>query len=147
MKITSIILLISSTFAACQKQGAPPHPAIADGQPFELALKQTATLPAGSGGPASLTLTAVEDSRCPIGMQCIWAGYVAVTLALTDDAAPAQPVRISLHFKDLTRYSADSAAVTLNQKSYWLRLLDVTPYPSRTGSDRATTATLRLRPR
>ncbi|HEU4852601.1 MAG TPA: hypothetical protein VFT37_10660 [Telluria sp.] len=31
---------------------------------------------------ASLTLTEVEDSRCPAGVQCVWAGRLAYVLSL-----------------------------------------------------------------
>jgi hypothetical protein len=72
---------------------------------------------------------------------------VAVTIELTDGTAAPQTARISLRYKDLPNYSLDSAAVTLNQQAYWLRLLDVTPYPSLAGSSQPTTAKLRLRPR
>ena len=138
-----LLLLVAGGLAACKKD--QPGPSL--NQTFELPLHQTATLATGSS-PLRITLTNVQDSRCPINAFCIWAGYAAVTLELKDAAAAPQTARISLHYKDLSQYSADSVAVTLNQQDYWLRLLDVTPYPSTTGgSSQPPTAVLRLRPR
>lgn len=108
-------------------------------------MQQTATLPAPSGGPISITLTDVQDSRCPSGMQCIWAGYAAVTLQLTDATAAPQTARLTL-LNNLPTYTRDSVSVTLNRREYWLRLLDVTPYPGEGNGSTKRTATLRLRP-
>ena len=134
-------MLASGGLLACQKDQATPS----INQPFDLQLKQTATLTAG-GNPVRITLTNVLDSRCPANVVCFQAGYAAVTLELTDASAGAQTARINLHFKNLPTYSLDSAAVTLNQQEYWLRLLDVNPYPGTNGRQ-PQTATLRLRPR
>jgi hypothetical protein len=146
MKRLLSVLVASSLLVACKTTVVPATQALRIGQPFELVMQKAAAIPAG-GGPITLTLTEVKDSRCPSGGQCIWAGYVAVTVQLTDAAAIPQTARISLRYKDLPNYTLDSVAVTLNQQAYWLRLLDVTPYPSLAGSSQPTTAKLRLRPR
>lgn len=146
MRNILLILLASGGLLACKKELSTALAAASIDQPFEVALQQTTTLPV-VGGPVSCTLTSVQDSRCPSGGQCIWAGYAAVAVELTDATASPQTARISLHYKDLPNYSLDSVAVTLNQQAYWLRLLDVTPYPSLSGSGQTKTAVLRLRPR
>ena len=141
------MLVAGSLLAACKTTTGPAAPALGSGQPFELVMQQAATIPASGSAPISLTLTEVKDSRCPSGAQCIWAGYVAVSVRLTDATAVPQTARISLLYKGLPGYAPDSVAVTLNQRAYWLRLLDVAPYPSLVGSSQPPTATLRLRPR
>ena len=100
---------------------------------------QRATTLATTGGRVQATLTEVDDSRCPQGVTCVWAGKVMVTLTVTD-AAATQTLR-------LTRapQQADSAKLTLNKQAYWLRLLDVTPYPSETNGGEAKVAAIRLR--
>jgi hypothetical protein len=147
MRSILLIALATSGLVACKKELATGQADANVGQPFDVVLQQTTSLHPTAGGPARFSLTAVQDSRCPSGAQCIWAGYVAVTIELTDGTAAPQTARISLRYKDLLNYSLDSAAVTLNQQAYWLRLLDVTPYPSLAGSSQPTTAKLRLRPR
>ncbi|MVN76633.1 hypothetical protein GO988_09890 [Hymenobacter sp. HMF4947] len=143
MKKTFFALLTGCTLLACKKD--QPGPAL--NQTFELPLNQTTTLATGSS-PISISLTDVQDSRCPINAYCIWAGYAAVTLKLSDASVVAQTARLSLLNKPSPDYTRDSIAVTLNQQDYWLRLLNVTPYPSTTGgTGQAKTAVLRLRPR
>lgn len=143
MKTTFLALLTSCTLLACKKD--QPEPSL--NQAFEVQLNQPTSL-ATSGGALSITLTDAQDSRCPLNAYCIWAGYAAVTLQLKDASAVAQTARLSLLNKPSPEYSRDSVAVTLNQHDYWLRLLDLKPYPSTTGgSSQPPTATLRLRPR
>ncbi|MFD1871282.1 hypothetical protein [Hymenobacter bucti] len=143
MKRTFLVLLVGGLLA-CKKTAGPADSAPAIGQPFELGLQKAATL-SGSGGPISLTLTEVHEARCPSGMQCIWAGYAAVAVQLSDATGIPQTARISLLNKYLPTYTLDSVSVELNQKTYWLRLLEVTPYPGTNGGQ-LTTAKLRLRP-
>lgn len=143
MKTTLLALLTSCTLLACKKD----QPAPSLNQAFELPLNQTVSLATG-GGALSITLTDVQESRCPANAYCIWAGYAAVTLELKDASATPQTARLSLLNKPSPEYTRDSVAVTLNQQRYWLRLLAVQPYPSATGgTSQPKTATLRLRPR
>jgi hypothetical protein len=145
MKLLSFMLAASGLLAACKTTVIPAAPMLADSQPFELVKQKTTIIPVNGGGSISLTLTDVQDARCPSGTQCIWAGYAAVTVQLTDATATPQTARIALLIKDLPTYTRDSVSVTLNQKPYWLRLLEVNPYPG-TGSGQPPAAKLRLRP-
>ncbi len=53
-------------------------------QPFELQVGQTAALPDGS---AALRFVSVPtDSRCPMGVMCIWAGDAVVHLEVLAEA-------------------------------------------------------------
>ena len=139
MKLLAILLLAGSGLLACQQKDSIA-PATGVGQPFEVAYQQTATLPVSSAGTILATLTQVVDSRCPANAYCIWAGNAEVAVAITDGGSAVQTVRLSL----TPRLVPDSVTVTLHQQSYWLRLLDVKPYPGT--SDQTKTATLRLRP-
>lgn len=138
------MLVAGGLLSACKTATVPATPALDGSQPFELVMQKAATVPA-SGGSVSFTLTEVQDSRCPSGTQCIWAGYAAVAVQLTDATATPQTARITLLNNYLPAYARDSVSVILNQKAYWLRLLEVSPYPG-TGSGQPTTAKLRLRP-
>jgi hypothetical protein len=137
------VLLIGSGLLAC-KTAATPGRAAAISQQFDINDQQMLTLSA-SGSALRIKLAKVDDSRCPTGVQCLVAGYANVDVELTDATAITQIARISLLFSRLPNYTRDSVSVTLNQQQYWLRLLDVKPYPSGSGSP-TKTATLRLRP-
>lgn len=60
--------------AGCASVTAPDKPI--EGP---VALGQTAYV----GGPAVTPLAVLEDSRCPKGVQCVWAGQVRVKVRVT----------------------------------------------------------------
>ena len=67
----------------------------------------------------------INDSRCPTGENCFWAGEVKVTLELNDkDAQGSKPVETQL-----TLQTRPSAAAIASLPGYELELLDVNPYP------------------
>lgn len=142
MKTFLVMLAVGSSLVACKKNQGEPVPS----QTFELPYQQATTvLVRASDKPVQATLTQVYDSRCPANAYCIWAGYAAVVVQLTDEAGTAQTARLSLHFKDPS-YATDSATVVLKGQAYWLRLLAVNPYPGTSSTSQLPTATLRLRP-
>ena len=63
------------------------------------------------------TISRIDDSRCPQGVQCVWAGKAAVTLEMNNGFS------INLEKDKLvdTVYAG---------KHYSFTLVDVTPYPS-----------------
>lgn len=126
-------VLLAGGLGACKKDAASPA------QTFDLVYQQPATVVAG--GPVEAVLTAVSESRCPSDLTCITGGTVAVTVTLAE-AGRAQTVRLGYD----RSYTRDSAQVTLHGHAYWLRLLDVAPYPSTKNGNLPKTATLRLRP-
>ncbi len=137
-QLTYSLLLLSSLFG-CRK-AIEPSPK----QDLTLVYQQPTTVAAN--GAVRATLTNVYDSRCPSDVVCIVGGAAAVTVELTD-AANTQKVAISLGVISQSVYTPDSAAVVLNQRPYWLRLLSVNPYPSTKSGNQVKTAFLRLRPR
>jgi hypothetical protein len=143
MKTPFLILLVSAGFLACKKDNPTNKVAVVIGEPFSLTIQQTATLPT-STTPISVTLQTINDSRCPAGTQCVWAGYAAVEVALADASASVQQARISLGTKNIPGYTTDSVRVTLNQRSYSLQLLAVAPAPTLANSTEVKTATFRL---
>lgn len=146
MKTLLFLLLAGSGMAACKKDSGTDQKT-AGNAAIALTYKQPVAVPTGSLGTAQVTLTEVLDSRCPANAFCIWAGYAAVTVELTDAISPPQTVRLSLLNKLSPAYTLDSVAITLNQQAYWLRLVEVSPYPSTGTGSQPQTATLRLRPR
>lgn len=145
MKTLLVVLVASYGLLACKKDDAAGKVAAAIGQPFDLTEQQTTTLPVSGSSALSITLTKVLESRCPATMQCITAGYAAVDVELADAATAPQTAHISLGASRVPAYTRDSVTVTLSTQKYWLRLLDVKPYPTG-ASGQTKTATLRLRP-
>lgn len=41
------------------------------------------------GGPRITPLTLIEDSRCPQGVQCVWAGRVRISVRIETGAGPS----------------------------------------------------------
>ena len=61
-----------------------------------------------------------EDSRCPIGVQCVWAGDAAATFTL--EKPPAAAEQRTLHTNGRFERQAD-------YDDFAIRLEDVRPYP------------------
>ncbi|MGI4862952.1 MAG: hypothetical protein ACRYFZ_03460 [Janthinobacterium lividum] len=145
MKTLLVMLIAGGGLLACKKDDATDKIAGTIGQPFDLTETQTTTLPVSGGSALSVSLTKVLDSRCPITLQCITAGYAAVDVQLSDATTAPQTAHLSLGTSGVPGYTRDSVSVTLSLQKYWLRLLDVKPYPNG-NSGQIKTATLRLRP-
>ena len=78
-----------------------------------------------AGTELTLTVEAIDDSRCPVGANCVWAGDVTVRI---DMRAPnAEPSVVSLRLSEKTT----AAAVYRGTK---IRLVSVTPTPAATGT-------------
>ncbi len=88
-------------------------------QPFSLAIGQRALLK--EPDELELTLQNVEDSRCPRGAQCVWAGEAIVTLAVRSASQPPSTHHLTL--------GPDPSKRELQLGNMTLRLLDVLPYP------------------
>lgn len=91
-------------------------------------------------GDLTLTWTEVEDSRCPVDVQCVWEGRVVVTLEVSVGEQDTQTLRLTNHPDGLRDEQNSDLAESL-------RLVEVEPYPR---SDQPTEeseyrATIRLR--
>ncbi|CAF3864106.1 unnamed protein product [Adineta steineri] len=84
-------------------------------------------LPQGGTGQvcngATLRINSLQDSRCPVNVQCIWAGQANVTLLLSKGRASITTELI------LGAQPQDQAEVTLDNKVYDVLLQSVEPYP------------------
>ncbi|MEZ0451894.1 hypothetical protein ACR78Z_00950 [Sphingobacterium thalpophilum] len=66
-----------------------------------------------------------EDSRCPQGANCIWAGVAVAQIEIRDQSA--EPVILDLATTDLQQSGYQKSAI---YKSYSFSLLSVDPYPT-----------------
>jgi len=67
----------------------------------------------------------VEESRCPEGVNCIWAGVAVAEVELTDKAA--KPVILNLATTDM---QAKGYQKSTNFNGYTIALQNVAPYPT-----------------
>lgn len=85
------------------------------GQPLELGIAQSATLPGG----LKLTVTDVKaDSRCPMDVMCVWAGDATVAVALSRGSGAAE--------RELHLQQSGSETTYLG---YSIKLIALSPYP------------------
>ncbi len=87
------------------------------GEEFTLISGQRAVF---NEGQVLFWYTNVSDSRCPTGVQCVWAGIVSIHANMQSGSAKAAFT--------LTQ-GQNATNVTLNQQSYSVTLESVTPYP------------------
>lgn len=120
-------LVLLAALASCngntpvQPEAGAPKPAQeseADGAGAELELRFDET---ADHAVLEIEWVDLEDSRCPTGVQCIWAGQLVTTLEVR--RGTDEPERIEL----LRRVGDDPEAVTA--LGFEFRLLDVQPHP------------------
>ena len=121
-KLIFLALVAFAIFVACNKDDQPdPKPVNLD-EPFNLALNETAELEAD--GTRITLLGILEDSRCPTGVNCIWAGRAVAEFMLENSGEkrietltdnPGNDPNLSTHF---------------NAFGHGVQLLQVMPYPA-----------------
>jgi len=87
--------------------------------PFQLKINQTAIIKSENIKLTFLNVT--EDSRCPEGTVCVWAGQVKALLLLEVNQSSHELFNLTLNFNE-----------TQSQKTrlgYTVKLLKVDPYP------------------
>jgi hypothetical protein len=73
-----------------------------------------------AGTEVTLTFRAVEDSRCPKGVTCVWAGDAAIELRVT---SPTASVSYTLH-------TNDESARRVEHDGLRIQLVSLTPEPA-----------------
>lgn len=123
-------LLVAAGLAACSQDATAPaqasEPAFAAAanatldQPFELRVGQSATV-AGEGLTVSFQ-GVPSDSRCPTGVQCVWAGNAVVQVVLSKDGkAFGAELNTTLEPK------------SVDYLNYNVALVSLAPYPTSKG--------------
>ena len=102
-----IVALLALSAGGCANTQTGPD-AIA-GKPFELKAGVTASLPNGT----RLTFERVkEDSRCPSGAQCIWAGVAVVTVRLQAPKGEPESRDVQMQPSEGVAFDAYSISLT-----------------------------------
>jgi hypothetical protein len=107
--LTLLVLLLGCAIAH------PTEPDVALGERFELRVGEPATV---DDGGLTLTLERVsEDSRCPLNVDCVWAGDAVVVIAARTNAATA----------DLELHTHPSRPVAADVAGYRIEMLSLAP--------------------
>jgi hypothetical protein len=84
---------------------------VALGQSFTVGVGQPVTV---SGPGLTVTFAAlVEDSRCPIGSQCIWAGRAVISLTVTKAGMAPATLSVSNEDPPSSRYGSNTIELVL----------------------------------
>lgn len=110
--IALVLLTIASHSAVSEPEFA---------QPFDLKVSEVVTLQG-----LKITFEGVsEDSRCPTGVQCVWAGDAAATFTL--EKSPAAALQCTLHTSGRFQRQTD-------YDTFVVKLEDIKPYPKQSGA-------------
>jgi hypothetical protein len=124
MKTRSFLYLLTALImVACQSTGV-------DKQDDGIKYKETVTI--NEVPKATLTFFEVSDSRCPDGVQCVWAGNATVDLALagvTTEGGFTSHVSMCLGACDTKFKLADTLDYEFTGQKYRFILNAVTPVP------------------
>ncbi len=94
---------------------------VALGQSFEMRVAETVHV---SGESLTVRFDAVpEDSRCPTGVQCVWAGNARVAVTLAKTGQPSASLSLNTNLEPRSGSYLD----------YTIELLGLAPYPSSKG--------------
>jgi hypothetical protein len=113
MNPSLVSLLVLLALASCVAGRAADDPSTGT---WTLAVGRAVALPGDAGG--TIVLDKVDDSRCPIGVVCVWEGEATAHLTLQGGDGPDLTVDLSLHSKP-----------TAEVRGLELRLTAVEPHP------------------
>ena len=89
------------------------------GKEFEIGINETSR---NCPKNISITLIDIQDSRCPDGAQCIWAGMIVVEAAVTIDGK-------DLDLQLSNNENASGFPDEFSTSEYTVKLIDSIPYP------------------
>ncbi|PWJ58817.1 hypothetical protein CLV98_103184 [Dyadobacter jejuensis] len=78
-----------------------------------------------TGNTLQVELVAINDSRCPVNVNCVWAGSAALRFKVYDAQSETE---VALDFSGADK-TKNSVSFNLNGQGYLLRVSEVMPYP------------------
>ena len=119
------ILFLSNS--SCQKDITDGIRRVEFNQPFELELNSKIIL-SDNNRDLMIELTSLTDSRCPVNVECIWAGNATAGLRFLDEQnSQATAVLCIGECKQFN--TSDTFSLSLNNINYTVILKEVKPYP------------------
>ena len=120
MKKIYYLLLVCFLFTACQKSSVDKKE--------EDVIRYKETVQIRDVPRTTLTFFEVEDSRCPEGVQCIWAGEASVDLALEGVSTEGKITRhVKMCFGTCSSFQPDTLDQEFAGENYQFILKSVTP--------------------
>ena len=120
MKKIYYLLLVCFSFTACQKSSVDKKE--------EDVIRYKETVQIRDVPRATLTFFEVEDSRCPEGVRCIWAGEASVDLALESVSTEGKITRhVKMCFGTCSSFQPDTLDQEFAGEHYQFILKSVTP--------------------
>ncbi len=125
-QLSGLLIVGTLCFAACKSSETVPTNSVS------LGMNQSARLSSG----VSVRVDSIQDSRCPTGVTCIWAGQAKVNMVLSKDS-DSTTIRLILEPGVMagSPKRQDSTNVTLSSETYKVILRDVNPYPNTTNQN------------
>ena len=128
IQLLSILFLFILLSSSCDKENG--EVAQFD-YPFELEQNERIFFTESNSG-LSLTLTSVQDSRCPTDVQCISAGRAKVQVLLSQNSGVSVSGELCIGFCDNQNNEVeDTLPLSLDNVKYVLNLKSVNPYPNK----------------
>jgi hypothetical protein len=121
-RLSGFLIVGTLLFSACKSSETTPTDSIS------LGLHQSGRL----GSEVVVRVDSIQDSRCPPGGVCIWAGETKVKLLLST-STDSSAVSLTLGVGNNTKRT-DSTGVTLSNQPYKVVLRAVGPYPAQTAT-------------
>jgi len=118
------LLIVGTVFlAACNSSSSETTPT----DRVSLGIHQSGRV----GADVAVRVDSIQDSRCPLDANCVWAGEAKVKLVLSkgSDSTTARLI-IGAGVKASDPNRQDSTGVSLGNSTYKVILREVNPYPS-----------------
>lgn len=119
-----LLIIFIFLWSSCEEE--PPQ--VLYGEPFELALGESKVVSAGAEEIEVGFQAVLSESRCPLDMECFWAGWARIQLWLH------HPGRDTIYLEPfIYGYVVKEDTATHNgvfSKEYTVTLLQLDPYPS-----------------
>ncbi len=128
-----VLLIVLTAFQACKKQNGEG----ASGT-YNLKLNETTTIPTG-GSEGTITVTGINDTRCPANAICITLGSAIVNVKINDKDGEKT---LTLNLNDSTRPENDAIITTINDVRYFIKVTAVNPFPDTSNTSQPKTVTI-----
>lgn len=131
------VLLTFATMSnsSCRKDSIESLRTISFNRDFELSLNDSVIVQ-GEEKELGITLARLDDSRCPEGVQCVWAGNASVTIQLTGTDGMSGRAELCIGDCPVHSNASETASIKLGSHNYLVKLKDVKPYP-KTGEQKS----------
>ncbi len=122
------LISLLGLFAQCSRDGLAPQKGAFE-QSSTLAAKQSVRLASTTTDELVISVDSIQDSRCPINANCVWAGNAKVSFTASHNGS-TQKASLCLGSCDQVTKTSDSVVLQFPNGQYEITLQKVDPYPS-----------------